>query len=94
MTTFLLAAATFLMLTLLAGAYRILCGPSRADRMLTAQLFGTTGDSKSSWPPFSVSISTAINPIPALLRPQGGEPHRPDGPPPSRPGKGRASGYR
>lgn len=43
MTTFFLAVATFLLLTLLAAVHRILRGPSRADRMLTAQLFGTTG---------------------------------------------------
>lgn len=34
--------ALFLLLTLVAGLWRILQGPSIADRMLTAQLFGTT----------------------------------------------------
>jgi multicomponent Na+:H+ antiporter subunit F len=33
----------FLVLTLLGGLVRILRGPTRADRMLAAQLFGTTG---------------------------------------------------
>ncbi len=32
-----------LLATLLAGLWRVLRGPSRADRMLAAQLFGTTG---------------------------------------------------
>ena len=34
--------ALFLLLTLVAGLWRILRGPTAADRMLTAQLFGTT----------------------------------------------------
>lgn len=34
--------AVFLLLTLSAGMWRILRGPTAADRMLTAQLFGTT----------------------------------------------------
>ena len=34
--------ALFLVLTLGAGMWRILHGPTAADRMLTAQLFGTT----------------------------------------------------
>lgn len=32
-----------LLLSMLAGLWRVLRGPSRADRMLAAQLFGTTG---------------------------------------------------
>lgn len=32
----------FLFLTLMAGMWRILRGPTAADRMLAAQLFGTT----------------------------------------------------
>lgn len=32
-----------LLAALLAGLWRVLRGPSRADRMLAAQLFGTTG---------------------------------------------------
>lgn len=43
MTEFHDGLALFLLLTLLAGVVRILRGPSRADRMLAAQLFGTTG---------------------------------------------------
>jgi multicomponent Na+:H+ antiporter subunit F len=35
--------AVFLLLTLVGGLLRILWGPTRADRMLAAQLFGTTG---------------------------------------------------
>jgi len=37
-----LTAALFLLLTLVAGLWRVLCGPTAADRMLAAQLFGTT----------------------------------------------------
>lgn len=36
------AMALFLMLTLVVGLWRILRGPTAADRMLAAQLFGTT----------------------------------------------------
>lgn len=35
--------ALFLVLNVLAGLVRVLRGPSFADRMLVAQLFGTTG---------------------------------------------------
>jgi multicomponent Na+:H+ antiporter subunit F len=35
--------ALFLLLNLLGGLLRILRGPTRSDRMLAAQLFGTTG---------------------------------------------------
>lgn len=38
-----LGLAFFLFLTLLGGFIRILRGPTAADRMLSAQLFGTTG---------------------------------------------------
>ena len=37
-----LALALFLLLNLIAGMYRVLRGPTVADRMLAAQLFGTT----------------------------------------------------
>jgi len=37
-----LAVALFLLLTLVAGLWRVLRGPTAADRMLAAQLFGTT----------------------------------------------------
>ena len=37
-----LALALFLLLNLGAGMWRILRGPTAADRMLAAQLFGTT----------------------------------------------------
>lgn len=43
MTTGLLIAATILLLSLVLGLIRIWRGPGDADRMLTAQLFGTTG---------------------------------------------------
>ena len=36
------ALALFLLLNLCAGIWRILRGPTTADRMLAAQLFGTT----------------------------------------------------
>ncbi len=42
MQTFFLALALFLLLNLGAGMWRILRGPTAADRMLAAQLFGTT----------------------------------------------------
>jgi len=37
-----LGMALFLLLTLVAGLWRVLRGPTLADRMLAAQLFGTT----------------------------------------------------
>jgi multicomponent Na+:H+ antiporter subunit F len=37
-----LAAALFLLLNLGAGLWRVVSGPTAADRMLAAQLFGTT----------------------------------------------------
>jgi multicomponent Na+:H+ antiporter subunit F len=40
---FYLAAALGVLLTLLAALPRVLRGPSAADRMLAAQLFGTAG---------------------------------------------------
>ena len=43
MTSFYFAVALFLLLNLAGGLVRILRGPTRADRMLAAQLFGTTG---------------------------------------------------
>jgi multicomponent Na+:H+ antiporter subunit F len=42
MTTFFLALTLFLLLTLAAGLWRVRRGPTAADRMLSAQLFGTT----------------------------------------------------
>lgn len=42
MQTLYLALAVFLLLNLGAGMWRVLRGPSAADRMLAAQLFGTT----------------------------------------------------
>lgn len=43
MTSFYYGVALFLLLNLAGGLVRILRGPTRADRMLAAQLFGTTG---------------------------------------------------
>lgn len=43
MTLFYLAAALFLLGTILLGLLRVLWGPGSGDRMLAAQLFGTTG---------------------------------------------------
>lgn len=43
MDEFTLAVALFLVLTVAAGLWRVLSGPTPADRMLAAQLFGTTG---------------------------------------------------
>jgi multicomponent Na+:H+ antiporter subunit F len=42
MNEFLLSASVFLLLNLGAGLVRIYRGPTAADRMLAAQLFGTT----------------------------------------------------
>ena len=42
MTTFNLIMALLLLCSLAAGLWRILRGPTPADRMLAAQLFGTT----------------------------------------------------
>jgi multicomponent Na+:H+ antiporter subunit F len=38
----LLGIAAFLLLNLAAGLWRVMRGPTAADRMLAAQLFGTT----------------------------------------------------
>lgn len=35
--------AAILLLTVLVGLWRVLRGPSRADRLMAIQLFGTTG---------------------------------------------------
>jgi multicomponent Na+:H+ antiporter subunit F len=43
MNTFLVASAAFLCLNIIAGLVRVARGPSPADRILSAQLFGTTG---------------------------------------------------
>ena len=42
MQNFYIALALFLLLNLGAGMWRVLRGPTTADRMLAAQLFGTT----------------------------------------------------
>lgn len=42
MTVFYLGLASFLLITLAAGMWRIRRGPTQADRMLAAQLLGTT----------------------------------------------------
>jgi multicomponent Na+:H+ antiporter subunit F len=43
MESFYLAIALLLVLNILAGLFRVFIGPAPADRMLAAQLFGTTG---------------------------------------------------
>ncbi len=43
MTTFLFGLAFFLLLNLTAGLGRVIRGPVAVDRMVAAQLFGTTG---------------------------------------------------
>ena len=42
MQLFIFGLAVFLLLNLLVGMWRVLRGPTAADRMLAAQLFGTT----------------------------------------------------
>ncbi len=43
MEVFYFSMALFLLLNVLLGLVRVLQGPTPADRMLAAQLFGTTG---------------------------------------------------
>lgn len=43
MNEFYVGVAAFLLVNILVGLVRILLGPTPPDRMLTAQLFGTTG---------------------------------------------------
>lgn len=43
MQAFHLALALFLLLNVMAGLLRIVRGPAPVDRMMAAQLFGTTG---------------------------------------------------
>lgn len=43
MQSFHLALAVFLLLNVVAGMIRITRGPDPADRMMAAQLFGSTG---------------------------------------------------
>jgi multicomponent Na+:H+ antiporter subunit F len=43
MSAFLTGVALFLLLNVAAGLIRVVRGPTQADRMLAAQLFGTTG---------------------------------------------------
>ena len=43
MSTYLILIAGLLLLVLLAGLVRVMLGPTAADCMLTAQLFGTAG---------------------------------------------------
>lgn len=42
MSLLLMAAAGFLFLTMVAGFWRVLRGPDAGDRLMAAQLFGTT----------------------------------------------------
>lgn len=43
MSVFLTAVALAILLTLAAGLVRVILGPSRSDRMIGVQLFGTAG---------------------------------------------------
>jgi len=43
MTSFYFVLVLFLLANIAAGLVRVVRGPSEADRMLAAQLFGTTG---------------------------------------------------
>ena len=43
MTAFLLGAGAFILLTVLLGLWRVLCGPGDAVRVMAAQLLGTGG---------------------------------------------------
>ncbi|HMP73887.1 MAG TPA: monovalent cation/H+ antiporter complex subunit F [Kiritimatiellia bacterium] len=56
--------AVFLMLNLLAGLLRIYAGPSPADRLLAAQLLGTTGTGVlmvlSAWQSLPALVDAAL----------------------------------
>lgn len=43
MTTILTAASVVVLVTIAIGFVRVLLGPSKADRLIAAQLFGTAG---------------------------------------------------
>ncbi|WIG98639.1 monovalent cation/H+ antiporter complex subunit F [Myxococcus sp. SDU36] len=43
MSAFFLGVAVVLLLNVLVGLWRLLLGPTAADRMVSANLFGTTG---------------------------------------------------
>lgn len=43
MSTFYIGTALFLLLNIFAGMIRLIRGPTAADRILTVQLFGSTG---------------------------------------------------
>lgn len=43
MSEFYVGVAAFLLLTIVVGMLRVLLGPTPGDRILSAQLFGTTG---------------------------------------------------
>jgi multicomponent Na+:H+ antiporter subunit F len=60
MTGFLAAAALALLVTLCAGLFRVVAGPSPSDRLMAAQLMGTTG----------IALLLVLSPVlrvPALL---------------------------
>ncbi len=60
MPEFLLAMALLLLLTMSAGLIRIVIGPTPPDRMMAAQLLGTSGIA------MLLLLSLALN-VPALL---------------------------
>lgn len=64
MTAWYAAAAVFLMLNLIAGLFRVRLGPTSADRLLAAQLLGTTGTAllliMAAWLDLSSLVDTAI----------------------------------
>jgi len=64
MTAWYAAAAVFLMLNLIAGLFRVRLGPTSADRLLAAQLLGTTGTAllliMAAWLDLDSLVDTAI----------------------------------
>jgi len=60
MNTWLFGAAVILLATVTAAMIRVLRGPGHADRMMAAQLFGTSG---VAW----ILLLSAINNIPAYI---------------------------
>lgn len=67
-----IAVALFLLLSVIAGMLRIMIGPTAADRMMAAQLFGTCGLAillvlgKGTGMPVLIDIALAFSVLAAL----------------------------
>lgn len=68
MSQFYAVAASLLLVTLVLGILRVLIGPTQPDRMVSAQLFGTTGVATllllayatQTWPIIDVALVVAL----------------------------------